>query len=218
MLSMQSFNGGWAAFDKNNVSGWVNKIPFADHGACLDPPTPDITGRMIELLALFGHKKENWAIAKAIRFIEDRQEKCGAWRGRWGVNYLYGTWCVLQGLQAIGYPMRDPTIRHAIRWMEDVQNKDGGWGESCLSDAANRFTPLDESTASQTAWAVLGLIAAGERDSLSVRRGIDWLVRNQNEEGGWDEPYFTGTGFPGHFYIRYHGYRYYFPLLAIGKF
>ncbi len=238
MLSMQSKNGGWAAFDKDNCSRWVNEIPFSDHGACLDPPTPDITGRMIELLSSFGYNKGHPVIRKALAFLKGSQEPDGSWRGRWGVNYIYGTWCVLQGLASLGrsggpretfgarnevsgdksFPKgQDPISQSAVSWIKSIQNPDGGWGESCASDAARHYVPLGVSTASQTAWAVMGLIAAGEGGSETVGRGIDWLIGSQQEDGGWDEPYYTGTGFPGHFYIRYHGYRYYFPLLALGR-
>jgi squalene-hopene/tetraprenyl-beta-curcumene cyclase len=218
LLSMQSDNGGWAAFDRNNVSGWVNRIPFSDHGACLDPPTPDITGRMVELLASFGYAHDHAVIRRALDFLGRRQEPNGSWKGRWGVNFIYGTWCVLQGLAAIGRDLRAPDVRRAVTWLESVQNKDGGWGESCLSDARGVYVPLGRSTASQTAWAVMALLAAGERDSISVHRGVQWLTSHQTAEGGWDEAEFTGTGFPGHFYIRYYGYRYYFPTLALGKY
>jgi squalene-hopene/tetraprenyl-beta-curcumene cyclase len=218
MLSMQSNNGGWAAFDKNNVSQWVNKIPFSDHGACLDPPTPDITGRMIELLASFGYQRSEPYIQRALKFLERTQEPDGSWRGRWGVNYVYGTWCVLQGLRAIGEDRLSPAIRKAVRFLESIQNKDGGWGESCLSDERGAYVALGRSTASQTAWAILALLAVGERDGLSVHRGVQWLVDHQTADGGWEEREFTGTGFPGHFYIRYHGYRSYFPTLALGRY
>lgn len=218
MLSMQCKNGGWAAFDKNNTSSWVNRIPFSDHGACLDPPTPDITGRMIELLASFGRSQEDPAVKRALAFLWAHQEKNGSWRGRWGVNYIYGTWCVLQGLMAIGENRMDPRIRKAVLFLESIQNRDGGWGESCLSDEKNTYAPLGRSTASQTAWAVMALLAAGERDSVSVHRGVKWLIDKQTFEGDWEEADFTGTGFPGHFYIRYHGYRSYFPALALGKY
>ncbi len=218
ILSMQSRNGGWAAFDKDNLASWVNKIPFSDHGACLDPPTPDITGRMIEMLASFGYMRDHPVIARAVRFLQQSQEPFGAWRGRWAVNFIHGTWCVLQGFQAIGRESREAFLQKAVGWLKSIQNRDGGWGESCRSDEENRYVPLDVSTASQTAWAVLGLMAAGEADSPSARRGIQWLIQNQRPDGGWDEPYYTGTGFPGHFYIRYHGYRHYFPLLALGRY
>lgn len=217
MLSMQCDNGGWAAFDKNNTSEWVNKIPFSDHGACLDPPTPDITGRMLELLADFRYGPKDLPVKKALDFLNRTQEKDGSWRGRWGVSFLYGTWCVLQGLGAMGIDRLSPAIRKAVDWLETHQNKDGGWGESCLSDTQHRFVG-SASTPSQTAWAVMALLAAGERDSISVRRGVQWLTTQQTSEGGWNEEAFTGTGFPGHFYIRYHGYRHYFPTLALGKY
>ena len=218
VLSMQSQNGGWAAFDKDNVSEWVNDIPFSDHGACLDPPTADITGRVIETLSLFGYRNDNPVIRSALNFIYESQEKFGAWRGRWGVNFIYGTWCVLQGLAAIGENMKALPSQRAVAWLKSIQNADGGWGESCQSDLDHKYIPLTESTASQTAWALMALIAAGESHSTSVERGIAWLQDHQNTQGGWDESYFTGTGFPGHFYIRYHGYAQYFPLLALGKY
>ncbi len=225
MLSMQSDNGGWAAFDKNNVKEWLNGIPFADHGACLDPPTPDITARVLELLALIKNSKYaallplsiDHSIEKAVRFIEATQETWGPWWGRWGVNYIYGTWCVLQGLQAIGYDMKKPSILKAVAWLKSVQNADGGFGESCQSYIEKRFIPTSSSTTSQAAWALMGLLAGEETMSPQAHRAAEFLIKNQNSTGGWDELYHTGTGFPGHFYIRYHGYRHYFPLLALGK-
>ncbi len=218
ILSMQCDNGGWAAFDKNNVSEWVNEIPFSDHGACLDPPTPDITGRMIELLASFGTSLFEKEIGRALRFLWKTQEPCGAWRGRWGVNYIYGTWCVLTGLASVGADLQSEKIQKAVDWLKSIQNYDGGWGESCLSDKENHYVPLGVSAASQTAWAVMALVAAGETNSSAVFHGVQWLKEHQTSEGGWDEPYFTGTGFPGHFYLRYHGYRYYFPTLALARY
>ncbi len=216
MLSMQCDNGGWAAFDKNNTADWVNRIPFSDHGACQDPPTPDITGRMLELLAELGFKRETKVVQKALRFIYRHQESNGSWRGRWGVNYIYGTWCVLKGLAATGEDLSSDSIQSAVRWLKSIQNKDGGWGESCLSDTENQYVPLGTSTASQTAWAVMALIAAGEKKSDAVVSGVRWLIDHQDPDGGWPERHFTGTGFPGHFYIRYHGYRYFFPTMALG--
>lgn len=218
LLSMQSSNGGWAAFDKNNTQEWVNRIPFSDHGACLDPPTPDITGRMLELLSVFGRNQQDPVVRRALRFIQKTQESWGPWWGRWGVNYIYGTWCVLQGLAAIGEDLNQDSIRRAVTWLKSIQNTDGGWGEDCKGYLEKRYVPLNESVPSQTAWALMGLIAAGEEDCPVVKRGIDYLLRTQNAEGSWDEPQFTGTGFPGHFYIRYHGYRSYFPTLALGKY
>ncbi len=218
LLSMQSKNGGWAAFDKDNLAGWVNKIPFSDHGACLDRPTPDITGRMLELLPLFGYGKKDPVVRRAIGFLHQTQEPFGPWRGRWGVNFIYGTWCVMQGLRAIGVNMHSGEVSKAIGWLKSIQNDDGGWGESCLSDRENRYVPLGASVPSQTAWAIMALIAAGEADSPAGERGMQFLIDNQTGDGRWEERHFTGTGFPGHFYIRYHGYRQYFPLLALGRY
>ncbi|MDO8643594.1 MAG: squalene--hopene cyclase, partial [bacterium] len=215
LFSMQSQNGGWAAFDKDNTQEWVNRIPFSDHGACLDPPTPDITGRMVELMVSFGYSRSHPAVSKAIHFLKKTQENWGPWWGRWGVNYLYGTWCVLQGLSAIGENFKQPYLLKAVNWLKSVQNEDGGWGESCAGYIDQRYIRLKESTPSQTAWALMGLIAAGEEKSNAVTQGVRFLISKQNENGSWDEPYFTGTGFPGHFYIRYHGYRQYFPTLAL---
>ncbi len=218
LLSMQSKNGGWAAFDVDNTAKWVNKIPFSDHGACLDPPTPDITGRVLELLAKIGYSKDHPICKNALKFMFKTQEKNGSWWGRWGVNYIYGTWCALQGLSAIGIPSTDPVIQNGISWLKSIQNSDGGWSESCESYVQKQHVPLKTSTTSQTAWAIMGLIAAGEIKSSEVEKGIQFLISTQNSQGGWEEKAYTGTGFPGHFYIRYHGYRYYFPLLALGKF
>ncbi|MBL7686298.1 MAG: squalene--hopene cyclase [Deltaproteobacteria bacterium] len=218
VFSMQSKNGGWAAFDIDNTLDLVNKIPFSDHGACLDPPTPDITARVLELLGNLGYAQEYPACQKALEFILKTQEESGAWWGRWGVNYLYGTWCVLQGLIAMRLSPQHPAISKAVQFIKSVQNSDGGWSESCESYVQKKHVPLPYSTASQTAWALMGLIAAGERDSVEVKKGIEFLLASQKIDGSWDEEAYTGTGFPGHFYIRYHGYRHYFPLMALGKF
>jgi squalene-hopene/tetraprenyl-beta-curcumene cyclase len=218
LFSMQSKNGGWAAFDVNNTAAWVNKIPFSDHGACLDPPSPDITGRMLELLGFIGYSKDHPVCEKALHFIKKTQEPNGSWWGRWGVNYIYGTWCVLQGLASMGISTKDPSIHRSVEWLKSIQNSDGGWSESCDSYLKSHHIPLKRSTASQTAWALMGLIAAGERNSKEVRQGIEFLLSEQNSHGVWNEEAYTGTGFPGHFYIRYHGYRHYFPLLALAKY
>jgi squalene-hopene/tetraprenyl-beta-curcumene cyclase len=267
LYSMQSSNGGWAAFDVNNTANWVNSIPFSDHGACLDQPTADITGRMIGLLAQFGTTRDDPIIKKALRFIEQDQHisndpflvnyttvqnvsaarrrrsgdagvlgvrrgdattstqqmsilggRFGGWWGRWGVNYIYGTWCVLSGLSQIGISPNTPMIRRAVEWLKAVQCEDGGWGESCHGYTVKHFVPFKDGVPSQTAWAVMALIAAGEADSDAVQRGIEFLLERQRPDGGWDEEQHTGTGFPGHFYLRYHGYRHYFPLMALGKF
>ncbi len=218
LLSMQSKNGGWAAFDVDNTLELVNRIPFSDHGACLDPPTPDITARIVEFLALIGFNLKDVRVERALKFLQKTQLPHGAWEGRWGVNYLYGTWCVLQGLGAAQKNLEDPSVRQAIAWLREVQNPDGGWGESCEGYLQGCFVPLSSSVPSQTAWAVMGLIAAGQAASPEVARGVEFLLSRQNAQGGWDEEEYTGTGFPGHFYIRYHGYRHYFPLLALGKY
>jgi len=217
-LSMQSKNGGWAAFDVNNDSEWVNRIPFSDHGACIDPPTPDITGRALELLALLGYKPSSSVVRRALHFIEKTQLPSGAWQGRWGVNTIYGTWCVLQGLKAINYPKRTSRVQQAVAWLKSIQRHDGGFGESCESYAKNKFVPVSRSVPSQTAWGLMALMSAEEAQSVSAQSAAAFLMKSQNHSGGWNEEHFTGTGFPGHFYIRYHGYRYYFPLMALAKY
>ena len=219
LLSMQSKNGGWAAFDMDNTRTVLNQIPFADHGACLDPPTPDVTGRMLEFLASIGYSRNLPFVKKAIRFIEKTQTSFGAWEGRWGVNTIYGTWCVLTGLNSIGYdrPVAG-AIEKASRWLMSVQNTDGGFGESCHSYLEKNYISLPVSTPSQTAWGLMGLVAGGLAHSDEAKKAAEFLINSQNESGGWDEKYHTGTGFPGHFYIRYHGYRYYFPLLALARY
>lgn len=218
LMSMQSKDGGWAAFDVDNTLHLVNHIPFSDHGACLDPPTPDITGRVLEFLALMGYDLDSPLVHRAKRFIYDEQLPCGAWEGRWGVNYLYGTWCVLQGLAAIGEDLKDPRLLKAADWLKEAQLPDGGWGESCAGYLSDSFTPLPYSVPSQTAWALMGLAAMGEAHASAATRAVEFLLNRQNSHGCWEEQAYTGTGFPGHFYIRYHGYRHYFPLLALGKY
>lgn len=219
LLSMQNDDGGWAAFDKNNSLELVNKIPFSDHGACLDPSSPDITGRVLELLHLFGYEQEDRIVRRALRYLKRHQESNGSWFGRWGVNYVYGTWAVLTGLAAIGEDMQSKYVQNAVQWLKSVQRPDGGFSESPESYTLRRYVPYgDSSVPSQTGWGLMGLVAAGEARSENARRAADWLIQNQKPEGTWDEPQFTGTGFPGHFYIRYHGYRHYFPLLALGRY
>lgn len=218
LLSMQCKNGGWAAFDVDNTKEILNRIPFADHGACLDPPSPDITGRMLELLGKLGYRDHFRPVREALHFLEKNQEKDGSWWGRWGVDYLYGTWCVLQGLKSIGYDLNSPRVTAALDWLESIQNQDGGFGEDCRSYVDKKFVPLGSSVPSQTAWALMGLIAGGRGNSNAAHRAAEFLLSRQNSLGVWDEEEFTGTGFPGHFYIRYHGYRHYFPLLALAKY
>jgi squalene-hopene/tetraprenyl-beta-curcumene cyclase len=215
VLSMQCRNGGWASFDKDNDRMVFQYVPFADHNAMLDPATVDITGRMLEMLASYGYDQSHKAVKKAIDFIRKQQEPDGSWFGRWGVNYIYGTTLVLRGLEAIGVDHHEPYVQQAAEWLRMVQNPDGGWGEMCESyDDPNR-KGLGESTASQTAWAVLGLMAANDLRSDSVARGIAYLLRTQQKDGSWEENYYTGTGFPRVFYLKYHMYRQYFPLLAL---
>jgi squalene-hopene/tetraprenyl-beta-curcumene cyclase len=217
-LGMQSKNGGWGAFDRDNTKHLLNKIPFADLEALIDPPTADLTGRMLELMGNSGYTGSHPAAGRALEFIRKEQDKCGAWWGRWGVNFIYGTWSVLCGLAAIGEDMAQPYIRAAVDWLTEKQNSDGGWGESCASYHDPALAGIGESTPSQTGWALLGLMAAGETTSLTVKRGIDYLLAGQKSDGSWDEEQFTGTGFPKYFMIRYHIYRNCFPLAALGTY
>jgi len=221
--AMQCKNGGWASFDKDNTKMIFQYVPFADHNAMLDPPTVDITGRMLEMLAQYGYTRKDPRVEKAVQFILKEQEPDGSWFGRWGVNYLYGTFLVLRGLEAMGMWNHEPAIQQAAEWIRMVQNADGGWGETCgtYDDPAQRG--IGPSTPSQTAWAVLGLLAAGDTRSDSVAKGVRWLIERQDEDGSWDElmpgrngeSYYTGTGFPRVFYLGYHLYKQYFPLLAL---
>ena len=215
LLGMQNRDGGWGAFDRNNDAAWLCHVPFADHNAMIDPSTPDITARVLEALIPLGIRADHPAIKRALDFLRETQEPDGAWPGRWGVNYIYGTWQVLAGLQRCGLPCDTPIVSRAARWLFSRQQRDGSWGESpdsYLDPAARgKGTP----TASQTAWALLGLIAAGHANHPSVTRGIDWLLQKQQPDGSWHETAFTGTGFPRVFYLRYHYYPIYFPLQAL---
>jgi len=221
--AMQCKNGGWASFDRDNTKMIFQYIPFADHNAMLDPPTVDITGRMLEMLALYGVTRSDPRVEKAIQFILKEQEPDGSWFGRWGVNYLYGTFLVLRGLEAMGFWNHEPAVQQAAEWIRMVQNADGGWGETCGTYDDPNQRGIGPSTPSQTAWALLGLLAAGDTRSDSVAKGIRWLVDRQHEDGSWDElvpgrngeSYYTGTGFPRVFYLGYHLYKQYFPLLAL---
>jgi squalene-hopene/tetraprenyl-beta-curcumene cyclase len=215
ILSMQCKNGGWASFDKDNDKMVFQYIPFADHNAMLDPPTVDITGRILEMMATYGYDQNHPAVKRAIRFIRQEQEPDGSWFGRWGVNYIYGTALVLRGLEAIGVDIHEPCIQQGAEWLRMVQNPDGGWGESVGSYDDPTQRGVGASTPSQTAWAILGLLAVGDTRSDSVARGIAYLLGSQKENGSWDEEYFTGTGFPRVFYLKYHLYREYFPVLAL---
>ena len=218
LLSMQGSDGGWAAFDRDQTQTLVNRMPFSDHDACLDPSSPDITGRMLELMAARGLDLKDPVIVRAIDYLWRTQEAFGGWWARWGINYIYGTWCALTGLTAIGIPFHDPRIVAAVHWLESVQHRDGGFSESPESYELMRYVPLPQSTASQTGWALMGLTAAGSAKSTSAKRAADFLIDTMNENGCWDEHAHTGTGFPGHFYIRYHGYRHFFPLLALARY
>ncbi len=216
ILGMQNSDGGWGAFDIDNHYEYLNNIPFADHGALVDPSTADLTGRCIEMLAMLGYDRSFPPIARALEYLKKEQEEYGAWYGRWGVNYIYGTWAVLVGAGALGEDPHQPYIRKAIDWLKRIQNSDGGWGESCSSYDDPGLHGKGESTASQTAWALLGLMAVGEIDSECVERGVHYLIRNYEGQGGWKEVPYTGTGFPRVFYLRYHGYSHFFPLWALG--
>lgn len=218
LLSFQCRDGGWAAFDKDVTKRWLEDVPFADHNAILDPTCSDLTGRMLELLGYIGFDRNDPRVTRAIEFLKITQEDDGSWYGRWGVNYLYGTWQVLRGLRAIGENMRQDWVIRAKNWIESCQNEDGGWGETCASYDDPSLKGKGESTASQTAWALMGLCACGDLDSRPISRGIDYLIRSQNRDGSWTEPQTTGTGFPSVFYLKYDMYRNNFPLLALATF
>jgi squalene-hopene/tetraprenyl-beta-curcumene cyclase len=215
MLTMQCKNGGFASFDKDNDRMVFQHIPFADHNAMLDPATVDITGRMLEMFATYGYDKNHKAVKRALKFIRDEQEPDGSWFGRWGVNYIYGTALVLRGLEAIGVDHHEPYVQQAAEWLRMIQNPDGGWGETCGSYDDATTKGVGPTTPSQTAWAVMGLLAASDTRSDSVARGIAYLLKTQKKDGSWDEPWYTGTGFPRVFYLMYHLYRQYFPLIAL---
>jgi squalene-hopene/tetraprenyl-beta-curcumene cyclase len=219
VLGIQSKNGGWGAFDADNEYYYLNHIPFADHGALLDPPTADVSARCLGMLAQLGYKTDHPQVKAALDYLIREQEPEGCWFGRWGTNYVYGTWSVLCSLNAIGLPPDHPTVRRAVKWLESKQRPDGGWGESGASywdDKPKGEGPV--STASQTAWAVLALMAAGEVDNPATARGIKFLAETQQDHGLWDEDEYTAVGFPRVFYLRYHGYRAFFPLWALARY
>ena len=218
LLGMQSRNGGWGAFDRDNTKVFLREIPFADFGELLDPPSVDVTAHIVECLGRLGYRRGFKPLDRALKYLFREQEEDGSWFGRWGVNHIYGTGAVLPALEAIDFPMDDPRVRQAVDWLLSRQNEDGGWGEDVMSYHREELRGRGPSTASQTAWALLALIAAGEAFSEPARRGIQYLIETQNEDGTWDEPYFTGTGFPTDFMIRYHLYRHYFPLMALGRY
>jgi squalene-hopene/tetraprenyl-beta-curcumene cyclase len=243
LLSMQSDNGGWGSFDRDNTSHLATKLPFFDFGEVIDPPSVDVTAHIVEAIGRLGWPKDAPAVRKALEYIWREQEPDGPWFGRWGVNYLYGTGCVLPALEAIGSDMNDNRVQKAVNWVESRQNLDGGWGESCASYADPGLRGTGDSSASQTAWALMALMAAGRGESESVLRGVKYLILTQGEDGAWAEPQYTATGFPGYgvgdrrfkgpeagdtgvlplelpagFMIKYHMYRIYWPLLALGRY
>ncbi len=217
-ISFQCKNGGFAAFDKDVTKGWLQDVPFADHNAILDPPCSDITSRALEVFGRMGIDRKERFVQRAIRFVRETQLPDGSWEGRWGVNYIYGTWLVLRGLRAIGEDMNQDWIIKGANWLELCQNTDGGWGESCATYDNPQLKGKGESTPSQTAWALMGVIAATEHIKPSILRGVDYLNQTQNADGSWTEDHITGTGFPKVFYLKYDMYRNNWPLLALADF
>jgi squalene-hopene/tetraprenyl-beta-curcumene cyclase len=217
LAGMQSKDGGWGAFDADNTRTLVNKLPFCDFGAVIDPPSADVTAHIVEAFAAEG-RADDPVVRRGVVWLLKHQEPDGSWFGRWGANYIYGTGAVVPALIAAGVKQDKPAIRRAVAWLEAHQNPDGGWGEDLRSYDDPAHSGRGTSTASQTAWALLALLAAGERDSAAVERGIRWLAQTQREDGTWDEPQYTGTGFPRDFYINYHLYRLAFPITALGRY
>jgi squalene-hopene/tetraprenyl-beta-curcumene cyclase len=215
-LGMQSSDGGWGAFDADNCRLLFNNIPFADHGALLDPSTEDLAGRGLELLGTLGYGPDHHAARRGLAFLRKRQRPDGPWYGRWGANYIYGTWSVLRGLAAMGEEASSPMVQRAARWLEERQNEDGGWGETLASYENPDLAGRGESTPTHTAWALLGLMAAGVTEGASVERGVEFLLGSQGGDGSWVDPSWNGTGFPRVFYLQYHLYAKYFPLWALG--
>ena len=218
LLAMQSSNGGWGAFDRNNTKTLLREIPFADFGEMIDPPSVDVTAHIVEYLGKIGYGSDSRVVDRALAYIKHEQDPDGAWFGRWGVNLTYGIGAVLPALAAVGEDMESPCVRRAIDWLIVHQNEDGGWGERIDGYKDRNWRGRGPSTAPQTAWAILGLIAAGEIEHQATVMGIDYLIRTQSEDGSWDEPYFTGTGFPIDFMINYHLYRDVFPVMALGRY
>ena len=218
ICGMQSKDGGFASFDADNTHYYLNAIPFADHGALLDPPTADVTARCIALLVLVNKQEYKAPIERAIEYIKQDQEADGSWFGRWGTNYIYGTWSVLTALEVAQEDPNQEYIRRAVKWLEAMQNTDGGWGESNDSYYPPKHRRPHPSNPFQTAWALLGLMAAGVRDSEVLRRGMQYLLKHQDADGLWDDPHFTAPGFPRVFYLKYHGYARNFPLWALARY
>jgi len=218
LLAMQSSSGGWGAFEPDNEHFHLNSIPFADHGALLDPPTADVTARCVSALAQLDRDRHAGAIARGVGFLLREQEADGSWFGRWGANYVYGTWSALAALNAAGFGVTEAPVRRAVAWLKNVQRPDGGWGEGLETYDPGRRGYANASTPSQTAWALLGLMAAGAVDDEATARGIAYLLRTPVEGARWREEHFTGTGFPRVFYLKYHGYAAYFPLWALARY
>ena len=218
LLAMQNRDGGWAAYDVDIDNQVLTKLPFADHNAMLDPSCADITARVLELLGTLGYRADHPSVLRALDYLWSTQEPEGCWYGRWGVNYIYGTWQVLQGLATLNFPMDHPRIQRAVAWLESTQQPSGAWGETCRSYDDPSLKGTGEPTPSQTAWATLGLIAAGQARGTAAQRGIDYLLQAQLPDGSWDEAPYTGTGFPRVFYLRYHYYRVFFPMMAIARY
>ncbi len=218
IIGMQSRNGGWGAFDVDNTDHYLNNIPFADHGALLDPPTSDVTARCVSFLAQIGHDRDDPVIRRAADFLLDEQEEDGSWFGRWGTNYIYGTWSVLCAFNTIGFDQSHPAVKRAVEWLLSRQREDGGWGEDGASYWNDRRAECKESTPSQTAWALLALMAAGEVEQGAVKRGVDYLLKARRNGARWEEPEFTAVGFPRVFYLHYHGYASYFPIWALSRY
>jgi squalene-hopene/tetraprenyl-beta-curcumene cyclase len=216
LAGMQCKDGGWGAFDADNTRQLVNKLPFCDFGAVIDPPSADVTAHVVEAFAAEG-QADSVAVRRGVVWLLKAQEADGSWFGRWGANYIYGTGAAVPALIAAGVKPSKPVIRRAVAWLESHQNADGGWGEDLRSYTDPAQAGRGTSTASQTAWALLALLAAGEEHGDAVERGIGWLARTQRADGSWDEPQYTGTGFPGDFYINYHLYRLAFPVSALGR-
>lgn len=220
VVGMQSSDGGWGAFEPENTQDYLNNIPFSDHGALLDPPTADVSARCLSMLAQLGEMPANsQAAQRALDYLLKEQRADGSWYGRWGMNYIYGTWSALCALNAAGLAPNDARVERAAQWLVSIQNPDGGWGEYGASyNLDYRGYERAPSTASQTAWALLGLMAAGMAEHPAVARGIAYLCAQQQADGLWDETRFTATGFPRVFYLRYHGYRKFFPLWALARY
>jgi len=219
IVGLQCRDGGWGAFDADNDHMYLNHIPFADHGALLDPPTADVSARCLGFLAQAGYAADHPAVAAAVAFLKREQEPDGSWFGRWGTNYIYGTWSVLIAFEQAGVAHDDPAVRRAVNWLASKQNADGGWGE--LNDSYHDRKQAGGPTASapfQTAWALLGLLACGEVDSPVVRNAVRYLQRQQQKSGLWTDSRFTAPGFPRVFYLKYHGYCAYFPLWALAAY